>query len=315
MNSLDKLIQALKSIDNVYIISHMYPDGDALGSAFVLGHVLQKMGKKAAVKIAKDMPEKFKFMENYVIPQEFEPDYIVSVDLASSSLVHPSLEKYASKIDLCIDHHVSNRGFAPINYVDAEAAATAEIIYDIIKALNIPLDNEIVEGLYIGISSDTGCFKYSNTTYRSHQIASELMKFGLNTSAINEKLFTVKSKKQLQLEKILYKNLEYLFGGKCAITFVTLDEMAENGITEEECDGIASLPIKIEGVRIGLTMREKAPGSYKVSIRTTGNNNATKLASVFGGGGHFKASGFSIEGPLEEIKSRISNAVKNQTGW
>ena len=91
--------------------------------------------------------------------------------------------------------------------------------------------------------------------------------------------------------------------------------MAENGITEEECDGIASLPIKIEGVGIGLTMREKAPGNYKVSIRTTGDNNATKLASVFGGGGHFKASGFSIEGSLEEIKSRISNAVKNQTGW
>ncbi len=309
MDSLDKLVQVLKGIDKVYIITHMYPDGDALGSAFVLGRVLQKMGKRAAVKIAEDMPEKFKFMQEYVTKDEFDPDYIVSVDLASSSLVHPSLEKYAGSIDVCIDHHVSNRGFAPISYVDSKAAANAEIIYRIIRMLEIPLDEKIVEGLYIGISSDTGCFKYSNTTYMSHQIASDLMKFGLDTGAINEKLFTVKSKKQLKLEKILYKNMRYLFGGKCALTFVTLSEMEENGITDDECDGIASVPIKIEGVCIGLTMREKQKGVYKVSVRTTGNYSANKLAGEFGGGGHFKAAGFNIEGSLEEIEDKICQAI------
>ncbi len=312
VDSLEKLVQVIKSIDNVYILTHMYPDGDALGSSFVLCRVLQKLGKKAAVKIADGIPEKFVFMKKYVTDQDFKPMYIVAVDLASSSLIHPSLSEYSENIDLCIDHHMSNRGFAPISYVDSSAAATTEIIYEIIRKLGIDIDTQMAEGIYVGISSDTGCFKYSNTTYKSHQITADIMKLGLSISSLNERLFTVKSKKQLLLEKLLYRNIEYVFDGKVALTYIKLKELEENNIKDEECEGVASLPVKIEGVCVGITIREKPDGNYKISVRTIGNYNGAKLASLFGGGGHFKAAGFNLSGPLEEVRSKIIEALKTE---
>ena len=312
MNSFNKLIEALKNINNVYIVTHVYPDGDAIGSAFALGRALQKMNKTVAVNIGEKMPPKFKFMNEYVTPTEFKPDYIVSVDLASNALLPPDLEKYSNSIDICIDHHASNNGFAPINYIDANAAATAEIIYDVINKLGVHLDKQIAESLYIGISSDTGCFRYSNTTYKSHEITSNLMKCGVNVSSINEKFFTVKSRKQLKLEKILYENLEFFFNNQCAISFITADEMKKQDILDEECEGIASIPIKVEGVNIGITVREKSENCYKVSVRTNENYNSAKIAGVFDGGGHFKAAGFTINGDLKEIKERILKTVESE---
>lgn len=314
MDSMNKIIQVIKNINDVYILTHVYPDGDALGSAFTLCRALQKIGKNAKVLIP-NLPEKFKFMENYIENQEFEPKYIISVDLATNVLLDESLEKYIDKIDICIDHHPTNRGFAPISYVDSKAAANAEIIYEIIKQLQIPLDDQIAQGIYIGISSDTGCFKYSNTTYKSHEITSELMKFGLDTSNINEKLFTIKSKKQMILEKIIYKNMSYFFDEKCAITFVTLEDMKKNNIQDQECEGIASIPTKIEGVLVGVTIREKEKNIYKVSLRSCLDTNVIDIATSFGGGGHAKAAGFTIEGNLNNVINTIKNKIQEIFGW
>ncbi len=315
MHSINDLAQTIKSMNKIYIITHMFPDGDALGSAFSLCRMLQKIGKQATVLLGNEIPKKFEFMKEYIEPQIFKEEYIISVDLASNSLLEPSLEKYASKIDLCIDHHISNRKFAALNYIDPTAAANSEIIYDLIELLNVPIDKYIAEGLYIGISSDTGCFRYSNTTYKSHEIAAKLMKQGVAVSRINEKLFTLKSKKILEIEKLLNQNIKYFADGQLAITFITLKDLQKYNIKDNECDGIASIPIRIEGVNVGITLREKSPDNYKVSVRTSEEVNANNVASMFEGGGHFRAAGFSIQGKINEIINEIANAVLTYLGW
>ena len=315
MHSINDLAQTIKSMNKIYIITHMFPDGDALGSAFSLCRMLQKIGKQATVLLGNEIPKKFEFMKEYIEPQIFKEEYIISVDLASNSLLEPSLEKYASKIDLCIDHHISNRKFAALNYIDPTAAANSEIIYDLIELLNVPIDKYIAEGLYIGISSDTGCFRYSNTTYKSHEIAAKLMKQGVAVSRINEKLFTLKSRKILEIEKLLNQNIKYFADGQLAITFITLKDLQKYNIKDNECDGIASIPIRIEGVNVGITLREKSPDNYKVSVRTSEEVNANNVASMFEGGGHFRAAGFSIQGKINEIINEIANAVLTYLGW
>lgn len=315
MHSINDLAQTIQSMNNIYIVTHMFPDGDALGSAFSLCRMLQKMGKNATVLLGNEIPKKFEFMKNYIEPQTFKEEYIISVDLASNSLLEPSLEKYASKIDLCIDHHISNRKFAALNYIDSTAAANSEIIYDLIELLNVPIDKYIAEGLYIGISSDTGCFRYSNTTYKSHEIAAKLMKQGVAVSRINEKLFTLKSRKILEIEKLLNQNIKYFADGQLAITFITLKDLEKYNIKDNECDGIASIPIRIEGVNVGITLREKSPDNYKVSVRTSEEVNANNVASIFEGGGHFRAAGFSIQGKIGELINEIANAVLTYLGW
>ncbi len=315
MNSLVEISNILKNKNFFYILTHMYPDGDALGSAFALCRILQKLGKFAKVMYSNPIPEKFEYLTKLVTHQDFEPEYIISVDLADTGLLEPDLKKYSDKIDLCIDHHISNKNYSKIKFVDSKAAANCEIIYHLLKEMDVTPDSETASALYTGIATDTGCFEYSNTTADSHFIVSKLIELGAESNKINEKLFILKSKKKLSVEKLLYENLEYFFEGKCAITHITLSEMDKLKVNDNEIDGIASLPIKIEGVQIGITLREKTDNCYKVSVRTSSDINANDFCAYFGGGGHAKAGGFSISGNLFDIKNQISNKIKSVMEW
>ncbi len=316
MELLSTIAKNIKAKDFFYILTHMYPDGDTLGSAFALCRTLQKMGKHAKVLCSDPIPKKFEFMADFVKKEDFEPECIISVDLADTNLLGEKLEKYEHKIDMCIDHHPSNRNYTDISYVNSTAAANSEIIYDLIKEMGIIIDAETATCLYVGVATDTGCFKYQNTTWRTHFIAAELMKLGANTAKINEKLFTVKPRKKFEAERIIYKNLEYFFSGKCAMSFITLKEMESIGVNNNELDGIASVPIKIEGVQIGITIREKSFDHYKISVRTkSGGIDANEFCSKFGGGGHLMAGGFDTKGTLEKAKERILEKLKLQLGW
>ncbi len=293
----------------------MYPDGDALGSAFALCRALQKCGKHAKVLYENPIPEKFKYLTEFVTEENFDSKFIIAVDLADTSLLESTLKKYKNKINMSIDHHISNKNYAEINFINPVAAANCEIIYKLLTEMNIIPDPEIASALYTGISTDTGCFQYSNTTSETHSITAELMKLGASTEKLNENLFLIKTPKKLELEKIIYKNLEFKFDSRCAITYVTLDEMNKIGISDNELDGIASIPIRIQGVKIGITLREKTENCFKVSVRTSSNINANDFCENFGGGGHAKAGGFSISGDLGDVKNQISNKIKSIMEW
>lgn len=293
----------------------MYPDGDALGSAFALCRALQKCGKHAKVLYENPIPEKFKYLTEFVTEENFDSKFIIAVDLADTSLLESTLKKYKNEINMSIDHHISNKNYAEINFINPVAAANCEIIYKLLTEMNIIPDPEIASALYTGISTDTGCFQYSNTTSETHSITAELMKLGASTEKLNENLFLIKTPKKLELEKIIYKNLEFKFDSRCAITYVTLYEMNKIGISDNELDGIASIPIRIQGVKIGITLREKTENCFKVSVRTSSNINANDFCENFGGGGHAKAGGFSISGDLGDVKNQISNKIKSIMEW
>ena len=315
METLKKIAEALRNNDFFYILTHIYPDGDTLGSAYSLCAALQKLGKHVKVLTDVNCPSKFDFLKNNIKEEDFNPKYIISVDIAEKTLIPNNLKKFENSINLCLDHHIKSTINADITYIDHTAAANCEIMYYLIKEMNVAIDSNIASCLYTGISTDTGCFKYSNTTSKSHFIVSELLKYKFPMDTINENLFIKKSKKKIETEKILNKNLEFSFNNKCAITYITTDEMKSINIGENELDGIASLPISIENVDIGITMREKSCGEYKISVRTSNKINANDFCKNFSGGGHSRAAGFSSFESIFKIKEKIKNILTLKFGW
>jgi len=308
MMNLFEVANFLKEHDNFEILTHAYPDGDTLGSGFALCLALQQMGKNARV-ITTNVPSKFLYLLNGVKHQSFEAETIVSTDVASDSLLGSNTETYVGKVDLCIDHHGSNNFTAKNKYVDSNAAANCEIIYKILVELDIDFTEEIADCLYTGISTDTGCFRYTNTTSDTMRITASLMDLGCNSAYINKVMFETKSKEKIQLEHAVCDTIEYCADGKCAIIYTTLDMLKKLDVGDDEMEGLASIPRQIEGVLIGITMREKDGGFFKISVRTNDNINASDFCSIFGGGGHPAAGGCTIEGSLEEVKAKIKKAV------
>lgn len=307
--SLDKVSKILRGNDCFYILTHQYPDGDTLGSAFALCYALQKIGKYAKVLCSDDIPDKFSFLYKKIKQQEFRPNYIISVDVADTQLLGEGLSDYSEKINLCIDHHGSNRKYADNYLVEPSAAATAEIIHDIIKNMGICFDVEIANCIYTGVSTDTGCFKYSNATPKTYRIAADMIEVGIDAARINRLMFDTKSRSRLEIERKVLDTLEFFFDNRCAVIYLTNEMIARVGAKEGDIDGLASIPRQVEGVKVGVTLREKESGVFKISIRTNGDIDASKLCSKFGGGGHIAAAGCTIGGGLQQAKSQIVDAI------
>lgn len=307
--NLSEIAAYLKNNDNYEILTHAYPDGDTLGSGFALCMALQQLGKNARV-ITTNVPSKFLYLLNGVCQQIFDAQHIVSVDVAAQSLLGSNMSSYINNIDLCIDHHGSNTVEAKFKFVDDSAAATCEIIYRLMLELNVKITKEIANCLYTGISTDTGCFRYTNTTSKTFRIAANLKDLDCDCAYINKAMFDTKSKEKVKLERAVYDTMTYCAGGKCAIIYTTLDMMKKLDIGDDEMEGLASIPRQIEGVLIGITMREKDGGMFKISVRTNDSINASDFCSRFGGGGHPAAGGCTIKGTLKDVKKQLEEAAK-----
>lgn len=309
MMNLYEVARFLKSHNNFEIVTHAYPDGDTLGSGFALCLALQQMGKNARV-ITTNIPSKFVYLLKDVEQQEFEAEIVISTDVAADGLLGSNTDKYKGKIDVCIDHHGSNSLTAKEKFVDDYAAANCEIIYRIIMELPVTITEQIANCLYTGISTDTGCFRYSNTTADTMRIAASLMEIGCDTEYINKAMFETKSKEKIKLEHMAYNTIKYCADGKCAIIYTTLSMLESLDVGDDEMEGLSSIPRQIEGVLIGITMREKEDGFFKISVRTNGDINASDFCARFGGGGHQAAAGCTIEGDLESVRNKLIEAAQ-----
>ncbi len=307
-DDMKKAAAFLKERDNFEILTHDYPDGDTLGSGYSLCLVLQQMGKNARV-ITTSVPKDFDFLKKGIVEQSFEAQTVVSVDVADEKLLGANREKYAGRIDLCIDHHLINRVEAPLKLVEGTSAANCAILFELYKLMGVEITREIANCLYTGISTDTGCFRYTNTTSEIMRICADIIDIGCDTAYINKVMFETKSRKKIALEREVYDTIEYCFGDRCAIIAVTLDIQKKLGVGDGELEGLASIPRQIEGVEIGITMREKEPDEFKVSVRTNGSVNAAELCARLGGGGHSAAAGCSVNGSLEEAKEKLKAVV------
>lgn len=300
----------LLSNDNFHILTHRYPDGDTLGCAFALCYALRSIGKKANVIINGNLPSKFTYLAEKYEKQDFECGYVVSVDVAAPSLLGDLQSEYEDKIDLCLDHHGSNSMVAKNIFVDATCAAACEIIHVLIKAMKINITPDIANCIYTGISTDTGCFCYTNTTAQTHRIAAELIECGCDFNKINRINFETKTRAKIKMERMVYDTMEFYCSGKCAIIYTTLAMQKSLDAGDDEMEGLASIPRQIEGVKMGITMREKEDGTFKVSVRTNDGINASDFCARFGGGGHIAASGCSIKGDLKTVKYMLIKAAE-----
>lgn len=306
--TLKETAQILLKHNNIEILTHNYPDGDCIGSAFALAHALKQIGKNARV-ITTEMLKKYSFIyENYTSP-EFEAEYIVSVDVADEKLLGENRKKYEGKIELCIDHHMTNRVNSPYKYVDENAAAAGEIIFELIPLLGADYSKEIADCLYTAISTDTGCFCYTNTTSRTMRIAAELIDLEADTAYINKVMFETKSKARVELERRILENMIFCADDKCAIIYTTKEMTEELG--DDETEGIASIPRQIEGVLMGITVREKEH-DYKISVRTNDGVDACRFCNQFGGGGHVAASGCTLKGDLKSVIETLKSAAEKE---
>lgn len=307
--TLNEVSKLLKEKNNFEILTHNYPDGDTLGCAYALCNALLKMGKNARV-VNCTLPEKFSYLENNIKKQDFECEYVVSVDIASPTLMGVNREKYENRINLCIDHHGSNSMVADNIYVDSTAAAACEIIYDIICMLGVEICKDIANCIYTGISTDTGCFRYTNTTPKTHLIASELMKLNCDWQLINKEMFETKTRQKLMLERMVYDTICFFSQNRCALICITNDMKQSAGVGDDDLEGFASIPRQIEGVLIGITMRENDEGAFKISVRTNGDVDASAFCQLFGGGGHKAAAGCTVKGEKDEVIKKLADAVE-----
>lgn len=311
-NSIDvqKVSECLLDADNILILCHKNPDGDTIGSAGALCHSLKKLGKTAAILCNDVFPSRFDFMKLEIFTNQFTPDLIVSVDVASQQLFGDKLAKYASNVDICIDHHPSNTGFAKMVCCYGELPATAQLMLMVLEEMRVVLDSTIADCLYTGLMTDTGCFKYSATTAETHIAAAKLLQAGANHIEISGKFFMSKTRKNIELEKQALSTLEFLHDGKCAVIYLTKETLDKIQPESTDIEGISAMPRAIEGVDIGVTLRQIGESAFKISVRTSENANACEIAQGLGGGGHNRAAGCEVVGNLECAKKAILKEVE-----
>jgi phosphoesterase RecJ-like protein len=313
MMTLSETAALLRSYDKVLILSHRNPDGDTLGSATALCRAYLDMGKQARIFCHDAVPDKFA----YLLPEmpDFTPDVIVSVDVADAALLG---ERTMALLDgrtvaLAIDHHPTHRLFAEKLYLEGTSASCCEIIWELLVEMGCPITKEIADCLYTGVATDTGCFKFSNTSPRTHKIAAELMEAGADYVAINKVMFDTKTFPELKLEQLALENLYLSEDGKIAILTITTDMLQKTGMAETGLDAITTLPRQIEGVEAGVTIKQRAESEFKVSLRTGETLDASHICGKFGGGGHARAAGCQFDGLCpEEIRRQLLDAIREE---
>ena len=300
----------LLSRDRFLLLTHVRPDGDTLGCAAGLCAALRKAGRTAAVLPNPETTETYAdYVAPYLAPADYRHETVVSVDIASTGLFPENARPYAGSVDLAIDHHPSYEGFAARSCVDPSLAACGELIYDICLALG-QMDGEIALPLYVAVSTDTGCFVYSNTTPNTHRVAAALMEFGPFYRKVNKRCFRTKSLPRLRLESLLLSSMEFHDGGAIAIAGLSRAMMEEAQAGEADAEDMAAFAGQIQGVRISATLRELAPDRTKVSLRTDESLNATRTCALLGGGGHAAAAGATVDLPLAETRRAVLDAIR-----
>ena len=304
----------LQTMDRVLLLTHIRPDGDTIGSAAALCQALRDMGKTAYLLPNAGTTETYQpYAEGYWGAADFEPDYVVSVDIAALSLLPENAKKYAGRIHLSIDHHPSNEGFAPHLCVLPEMAACGEIVYEIVRLMP-PVTQEIALPLYVAVSTDTGCFVYSNTSAHTHRVAAALLETGIAVAGVNKALFRTKSRTRLAMEAWMAEWAEYYDNDRVVIMQIPRSLCLDYKATEADVEELSSLAALVAGTDCGVTLRELEGGRVKISLRTGPRVNATAVCALLGGGGHAAAAGATISGSMKEAKQAVLQAIDMVVG-
>ncbi len=312
MSSLtrNEAVQWLSERDNFAILTHRRPDGDTIGSAATLCRGLRQLGKTAHIIENPEITEKYAHLHENLTKKWVEAgDSVVSVDVASPNMLSDSFQQLMGQIGLRIDHHATAASFTDCELVEPDAAACAEIIYDLLVLLGVTLDKPMAEALYTAVATDTGCFRYANTTAHSYRTAAACADTGADLNAITQAIFETNTFRRLKIQSWITENARFLADGQVAIAAIPLAVEKEIGVDEDDMENISSFPRTIEGVKIAVTIREKENGTVKASIRAVPGWDAAAICAKFGGGGHKGAAGATMHMSLGEATEAIIAAL------
>ena len=279
--------------DNFLLLTHRRPDGDTLGSAAALACGLRSTGKTVYLFENPEVTTRYlPYVRDYYSPASFVPDFVVSIDTASEAMMPVGVGKFGDNIALSIDHHPSNTGYAEHTFCDHTRAACGELVYELLESFCV-LDNISATALYIALATDTGCFSYENTTADSFYVASKLIENGADAAYLNRYLFRSKTRGRIAVEGMVFSNMEFFYDDRAAIVVITDEMLKKANATEDDMENIAAFPVTVEGVMVGVLIRELPDGRCKVSLRSGAEVDSNAICAQFGGGGHASAAGFA----------------------
>lgn len=320
--TLEEFCSGLKKADNFLLASHVNPEGDAIGSIVAMESLLRRMGKKTTIVCEDPFPNRLSCLPHQdrwqilakVKDRKPRFDALVIADCPTLERIGKVKELLRPETDIFnIDHHISNDYFGRYNYVKPEAAACGEVVYEIMQKFKMPVTKEEATALYVSLSTDTGSFKHSNTSVRSHQIAAELIQIGIDIERINEELYATYSLNKISLYSRLLSKVETAFGGKVAWVAMTRKDLEASGGTYEDTEGFIDFLKYIKEVKIAFFPSEmKDPNEVKVSFRSKEKYDVNQIATAFGGGGHKKASGCTIHQNLSSAVQAILKEIQRQ---
>ena len=296
--------------DRFAILTHRRPDGDTVGSAATLCRGLRKLGKKAHIIENSEITARYRpLCSGLTKAWPEEGDILIAVDVAGADMLPEAFQSLLGGIDLRIDHHGKAVSFAERELVDPTSASCGEIVYDVLTVLGVQLDKAMAEALYTAVSTDTGCFRYANTTAHSLGTAAACAEAGGDLFAINQAIFDTNSFRKLKIQSWITEHTEFLAGGKIAVCALPKAVEEEIGADEDDLDGISGFPRSIEGVKIAALLREIPGGVVKASVRATPEYDASAVCAQFGGGGHKGAAGCTLKMSLAEAAEAIKAAM------
>lgn len=300
----------LLSHDNYCILTHGRPDGDTIGSAAVLCLGLRQLGKTAHVlENGGTTPFLSRCIMGMTLPEPADGDTLVAVDVASPGMLPEAHRQYTDRIALRIDHHGSATSFTPEELVDASAGACGEIIYDLFVELQLEPDKAAAGALYAAVSTDTGCFRFANTTDHTFLVAAACAAAGADIYGLNQLLFETNTLSKLRMRSWIVENLQLFAEGKMAIVVIPRAVEELLGVTEDDMDNISSFPRTVAGVEMAATLRQTGDGQTKISMRAVPGLDAAAVCARFGGGGHKGAAGATLPLPLEEAAKQVKAAM------
>ncbi len=298
----------LREMDNVLLLTHVRPDGDTVGSAAALCQALRDLGKTAYLLPNEEITDTYApYAAPYWAAADFAPDHVVAADIAALSLLPDNAQPYAQRVELAVDHHGSQEFFASVTCLDADAAACGEIVFEIIRELSA-VTPQIAMLLYVAISTDTGCFVYTNTTPQTHRIAAALMETGIDVGPVNKTLFRTKTRTRLAMEARMVEAMELHDQDRVVVMTIPLSLRRELNASGADIEELSSLAALVAGTDCGITLREAAPNRIKISVRTGPRVDACALCRQLGGGGHKAAAGAALDGTLDEAKAAVLKA-------
>lgn len=312
MTALNKATSFLLCHDQFLILSHRRPDGDTVGSSAALCLALRKLGKQADILENPQLTPRYApYLEGLTRADVPEDACLVSVDVAAADMLLLGAEPLAARIGLCLDHHETNPGYAGINCIAADYASTGDLIYELLQNMEVSMDPAIAQTLYLAVSTDTGGFRHANTDAHAYTVAAACCAAGADIFPMNRALFAVKSPARIRLESELGSSMRFLAGGRIALCSLSMAAMQRLGATEDDADDLSNFPRSIEGVELGILIRELGGNVGKLSLRAGDGFNAAELCAQLGGGGHRAAAGASVEGGIEAAETAILRVLQD----